>query len=294
MGKKRIITEAGHVVEATAPKAGGKKKLSHGIIAIESTYNNTKMVLSDGSGNVVFWTSSGSLGFKGAKKGTPFAASKVAEIICDQAMGMGVKEINVVVKGVGAGRKPDECPNNKVDPLFWRKTRNSKNNWVRAYTTAPISVLPIYTDISKFHHKHHTPDEYTKHPIILTVSRLAPEKRIDLVIRALVRLPTSTNALNHHIDLFNAHTHGLIANNLGYFTGRKWRTLFSTLKAEGAARGPKDDIARAITQHHLSVVISRLNGNNTVGQLFLATSLRRSCLHHMTSLSNNAFLSHIL
>jgi small subunit ribosomal protein S11 len=105
MGKKRIITEAGHVVEATAPKAGGKKKLSHGIIAIESTYNNTKMVLSDGSGNVVFWTSSGSLGFKGAKKGTPFAASKVAEIICDQAMGMGVKEINVVVKGVGAGRE---------------------------------------------------------------------------------------------------------------------------------------------------------------------------------------------
>jgi small subunit ribosomal protein S11 len=101
MGKKRIITEAGHVVEATAPKAGGKKKLSHGIIAIESTYNNTKMVLSDGSGNVVFWTSSGSLGFKGAKKGTPFAASKVAEIICDQAMGMGVKEINVV-DGAGA------------------------------------------------------------------------------------------------------------------------------------------------------------------------------------------------
>lgn len=60
---------------------------------------------------------------------------------------------------------------------------------VRAYTTAPISVLPIYTDMSKFHHKHHTPDEYTERPIILTVSRLAPEKRIDLVIRALVRLP---------------------------------------------------------------------------------------------------------
>lgn len=105
MGKKRIITEAGHVVETTTKASSSKKKLTYGIIAIESTYNNTKMVLSDGEGNVVFWTSSGSLGFKGAKKGTPFAASKVAEIICDQALNMGAKEIDVVVKGVGAGRE---------------------------------------------------------------------------------------------------------------------------------------------------------------------------------------------
>lgn len=60
---------------------------------------------------------------------------------------------------------------------------------VRPYTTAPISVLPIYTDISRFHHKHHKPDEFSDHPIILTVSRLAKEKRIDLVIRSLVRIP---------------------------------------------------------------------------------------------------------
>jgi small subunit ribosomal protein S11 len=107
MGKKRIITEAGHVVnkDAAVKSTTSKKKLTYGVIAIESTYNNTKMVLSDTEGNVVFWTSSGSLGFKGAKKGTPFAASKVAEIICDQALTMGTKEIDVVVKGVGAGRE---------------------------------------------------------------------------------------------------------------------------------------------------------------------------------------------
>lgn len=60
---------------------------------------------------------------------------------------------------------------------------------VRPYTTAPISVLPIHTDISRFRHKHRKPDEFGDHPIIITVSRLAKEKHIELVIRSLVRIP---------------------------------------------------------------------------------------------------------
>ena len=61
--------------------------------------------LPDIDGNVFFASSSGALGFKGAKKGTPFAAAKVGELIGEQALGAGVKKVNVVVKGVGSGRE---------------------------------------------------------------------------------------------------------------------------------------------------------------------------------------------
>ena len=108
MGKKRIIKkrEEGkpHGV-AASPTPRGKRKLADGILFVEATYNNTKLALSDKSGNVVTWSSSGSLGFSGAKKGTPFAAAKVGELIGERASGIGVKEVSVVVKGVGAGRE---------------------------------------------------------------------------------------------------------------------------------------------------------------------------------------------
>jgi small subunit ribosomal protein S11 len=82
-----------------------KRKLDVGVLFVEATYNNTKISLADQSGNVVTWSSSGSLGFAGAKKGTPFAAAKVGELIGDRATQMGVKEVSVVVAGVGAGRE---------------------------------------------------------------------------------------------------------------------------------------------------------------------------------------------
>jgi small subunit ribosomal protein S11 len=104
MGKKRIATTKS---DAGAKKASSasKKKMDTGILCIQSTYNNTKLILTDTKGNAVAWSSSGSLGFKGAKKGTPFAAAKVGEILADKAVLMGVKEISVVVKGVGSGRE---------------------------------------------------------------------------------------------------------------------------------------------------------------------------------------------
>jgi small subunit ribosomal protein S11 len=62
--------------------------------------------LSDKEGNTIFWTSAGALGFKGAKKGTPFAASKAGSVIGEKAKALGIKEVDVVVKGVGSGREP--------------------------------------------------------------------------------------------------------------------------------------------------------------------------------------------
>lgn len=111
MGKKRITTQEGTEVkegEAAAPVAVKvpKKKLLNGTLHIQATFNNTKVVFSDKSGATLFWSSSGSLGFKGAKKGTPFAASKVGETVGEKVAGLGIKEADVVVKGVGSGREP--------------------------------------------------------------------------------------------------------------------------------------------------------------------------------------------
>jgi small subunit ribosomal protein S11 len=92
-------------VKTTSAKAS-KKKITAGIIHIDATFNNTKVLFSDKLGNALFASSSGALGFRGAKKGTPFAASKVGDIIGEKAEALGVKESDVVVKGVGSGREP--------------------------------------------------------------------------------------------------------------------------------------------------------------------------------------------
>lgn len=90
-----------------APKTkASKKKVTSGVLHIDATFNNTKVIFSDKGGNTLFWSSAGSLGFRGAKKGTPFAASKVGDLIGSKAMQMGVKDADVVVLGVGSGREP--------------------------------------------------------------------------------------------------------------------------------------------------------------------------------------------
>ena len=108
MGKKRITTQKG--TESVGAKAGSartpKKKVVAGTLHIEATFNNTKVVFSDKEGGTLFWSSAGSLGFKGAKKGTPFAASKVGDIIGEKAAALGVKEADVIIRGVGSGREP--------------------------------------------------------------------------------------------------------------------------------------------------------------------------------------------
>ncbi len=107
MGKKRIIKKAGQEVsnKTASDSRVPKKKLEHAILHIEATYNNTKLNLTDPTGNSLLWSSSGSLGYSGSKKGTPFAASKVGELIADKALTMGVKDVEVIIRGVGAGRE---------------------------------------------------------------------------------------------------------------------------------------------------------------------------------------------
>ncbi|MDB5225436.1 MAG: ribosomal protein small subunit ribosomal protein [Candidatus Adlerbacteria bacterium] len=107
MGKKRIVKKGGDSSgsgSASSSRAS-KRRLDSGTLFVEATYNNTKLSLADALGNVVTWSSSGSLGFAGAKKGTPFAAAKVGELIGERGLTMGLKEVGVVVKGVGSGRE---------------------------------------------------------------------------------------------------------------------------------------------------------------------------------------------
>jgi len=103
--EEKKVTEGAEAPKAPATKAS-KKKVSSGILNIEATFNNTKVVFSDKIGNALFWSSAGSLGFRGAKKGTPFAAGKVGDLIGEKAMAVGVKDADVVVRGVGSGREP--------------------------------------------------------------------------------------------------------------------------------------------------------------------------------------------
>lgn len=106
MGKKRIVKKGSEASgEKSAVSSVSKKRADSGILCVQSTYNNTKVVLTDVKGNTLAWSSSGSLGFRGAKKGTPFAAAKVGEIVGTKGQAMGIKEVSVVVKGVGSGRE---------------------------------------------------------------------------------------------------------------------------------------------------------------------------------------------
>jgi len=108
MGKKRIIAKSGESPtkdEKGAQSKGSKKRVPVGAIYIEATYNNTRVTLTDPQGNVLLWSTSGALGFKGAKKGTPFAAAKVTESLIERAEVMGLQNVEVIIRGVGSGRE---------------------------------------------------------------------------------------------------------------------------------------------------------------------------------------------
>lgn len=108
MGKKRIIKTADDVKDGSKAQSLGKvprKKMSEGILFVLATYNNTHLTLADKNGDVVLWGSAGSMGFKGTKKSTPYAASKAASLLKEKAKMMGLEKVGVVIKGVGAGRE---------------------------------------------------------------------------------------------------------------------------------------------------------------------------------------------
>lgn len=114
MGKKRIIkpNEEDLLKERDVVDAGIKKETKpikvmrgrEGRIYISCTYNNTIITLADEKGSVLAWKSAGSIGFKGTKKATPFAASKVAEALCLSAEKIGLSKVDIFVKGIGSGR----------------------------------------------------------------------------------------------------------------------------------------------------------------------------------------------
>ncbi|PIP24417.1 MAG: 30S ribosomal protein S11 [Candidatus Nealsonbacteria bacterium CG02_land_8_20_14_3_00_37_10] len=114
MGKKRVIKQTeeellkeGEKVEAKVKKEAKEplKRIKEGRVYIFSSYNNTIITLADLRGNVLGWVSAGSIGFKGTKKATPFAASKIAEAITQIAQKIGIEKIEVLVKGIGSGRE---------------------------------------------------------------------------------------------------------------------------------------------------------------------------------------------
>jgi small subunit ribosomal protein S11 len=90
----------------TAPRRKRTKKVvSEGVVHIHSTFNNTIVTITDPVGSVVAWASAGSVGFKGSRKGTPFAAQLAAESAAKKAMDYGMRSVQVYVKGPGAGRE---------------------------------------------------------------------------------------------------------------------------------------------------------------------------------------------
>jgi small subunit ribosomal protein S11 len=89
-------------------KKGGKKErktVYTGEAYIQATFNNTVITITDQNGNVITWSSAGAQGFKGSRKGTPYAAQVAADVAAKKAIGLGMRQISVYVKGPGAGRE---------------------------------------------------------------------------------------------------------------------------------------------------------------------------------------------
>ncbi len=111
MGKKRIITTPGDAVNteqsavSVSEKKSTKRQVLNGVAHINISYNNTLVTITDLKGEVIAWSSSGLMGFKGAKKSTPYAANLVAKDCTEKAKKYNLTNIKIVVKGVGPGRE---------------------------------------------------------------------------------------------------------------------------------------------------------------------------------------------
>ena len=93
------------VKEKTRTKKKERKNISSGIAHINSSFNNTKILISDAQGNAIAWSSAGTMGFKGSRKSTPYAAQIAAEDAAKKAQEHGVKTIEVEIQGPGSGRE---------------------------------------------------------------------------------------------------------------------------------------------------------------------------------------------
>ena len=113
MAKEKAAAAAAGAPAAAAPAKGKKKvfkkkerkNVPHGVAYIQASFNNTIVTITDGEGRTLSWKSSGSLGFRGSRKGTPFAAQQAAMNAANQARDHGVRTLEVRVNGPGSGRE---------------------------------------------------------------------------------------------------------------------------------------------------------------------------------------------
>ena len=115
MGKKKVIKKSEEevlketdkmetaVAKAATDKKTSSKNIENGRVYVSATYNNTLVSVTDDKGNIIAWSSAGSMGFSGPKKATPFAASKVVAAVGEKLKKIGLSNVSVIVKGVGGG-----------------------------------------------------------------------------------------------------------------------------------------------------------------------------------------------
>jgi small subunit ribosomal protein S11 len=103
-----FLSLEGGAAEGGAPKViktKGSKNVTSGLVHVTATFNNTLVTVTDRGGNVIGWSSAGKMGFKGSRKGTAYAGQVVSQDACRQAMGHGLKEVEIHLKGPGSGRE---------------------------------------------------------------------------------------------------------------------------------------------------------------------------------------------
>lgn len=100
-----LSLEGGATEQPKVVRAKGAKNVSKGIVHVVATFNNTIVTISDERGNVIGWSSAGKMGFRGSRKGTAYAAQVVSQDACRQAMGHGLREVEVRLRGPGSGRE---------------------------------------------------------------------------------------------------------------------------------------------------------------------------------------------
>jgi small subunit ribosomal protein S11 len=105
MAKTEGAKDAPTAKKKTFKKRGEKRVVHHGFAHIQASFNNTLITITDTEGNVVSWSSAGAIGFKGSRKGTPFAATQAAMAACNVAKTFGMRSCEVLVKGPGSGRE---------------------------------------------------------------------------------------------------------------------------------------------------------------------------------------------
>lgn len=90
---------------AKSKKRKTRRNVTQGVVYVMSTFNNTIVTVTDRNGDVLTWSSAGTVGFKGSRKSTPFAAQRAAEVCAERAQKFGLREVEVKVKGPGSGRE---------------------------------------------------------------------------------------------------------------------------------------------------------------------------------------------